>query len=113
MSNVYLIEPSRRPMDLSSAKSFGELVYLFGPDERRASVFQVDQFSDQVIDALQEKNFNYEEDYFCVMGGLLQVTLFGIALGAFAEQNQIPYITLLMYNSPHNAYEERRLNFNE
>lgn len=104
MSRVFLVEPPRQNMDISKAEAFGEVVYLFGPGVRRCSIFDVEQFSSSVVQRLKELGFNHVEDCFCVIGGLVPVS---ITLSMMLTH--YPEVVLLLYSATSNEYCKRTL----
>ena len=99
MSKVFIIEPPRHQLDISKAKRFGEIVYVFEPNDRRCGVFETERFGNSVLKVLIEKNFNVEEDVICIVGAMLTVI---IAVIAIAQQHDS--FNLLMYNSVTSDY---------
>lgn len=104
MSRVFLVEPPRSNMDISKAGAFGEVVYLFGPGVRRCSIFDVEQFSADVGYRLKELGFDSAKDCFCVIGGLIPVSITLSILRSFG-----PYTRILLYSATSNEYCERLL----
>lgn len=96
---VFVLEQVKRNIDLSTARDFGTLTRVFGPDDRRAGLFDVENFVDDVVAALKRKEFSPERDYFCVAGGTVSMSLAFVALARVADQ-----INLLLFDSRAEKY---------
>lgn len=106
MSRVFLLERPRRQMDTTSAEAYGEVHYLFDDRDRRASVLNSEMYVSDVIAQLKTHGFNAMCDYFCIAGGVLNISEAMIALTLYAI-NQDTQLKLLVFNSSTDLYEER------
>lgn len=74
MSRTFVLEPPRAGprgnIDLTEARRFGEIIYLFEPGDHRAGIFE-DMFSDDVLNALDDHGYDPDKDYFVFAGGLV------------------------------------------
>ena len=104
MARVFLVEPVRRDFDLESLKSFGEIIYLFEPDERRGSVFRTDEFCINVTARLKRARFDAVNDFFCLTGALVPTCLV-MSLIANAHST----INILLYNTGDESYASRKV----
>lgn len=64
MSRVVVLEPTNK--DLSAAQTHGELVYLFGPQDTRPSIWETDDFMLAVQERLEKINFSADDYLLCV-----------------------------------------------
>lgn len=77
MSRVYAIQPARRDdFDLSSAKKFGPLHFVFERGERHPSIWS-DEYLHEVMHRLEKKGYDPERDFILLIGP--QVPLFRVA----------------------------------
>lgn len=106
-SRVFIVEQPRRHIDTSTAALFGDLVYIFGDRDRRASVLNSEMYVADVIAQLQLMRFKPDEDYFCLAGSLIPVSQAMTALAVCG----FPYVKVLLFNSSSGVYEEREINF--
>ena len=104
MSKVFIIEhTSKEGIDVSTASSFGDIVYVFQRGERHVSAFKHADFGCTVINRLKSLNFNPERDYMCCTGSMIAIVVVFIALA-----KTFPVLRVLMFNSVDNVYVERR-----
>jgi hypothetical protein len=103
MSRVFIIEQPRSNIDISRAEQFGELVYLFDSNARRCSVFHHHDFGRAILEQLVAANFDYKDDYVCIVGSMLTVA---VALIAIAQS--FDTFKALLFNSVESEYVERR-----
>lgn len=75
MPKVFIVEPVRSNLNFQSAEQFGETVYLFNEGDRRSSVFDSENYADDIAEALSRKEFNPNKDYICITGSIIPVTL--------------------------------------
>ena len=68
-SRVFVFEPTSK--DLGSASNFGKLEYMFDNDERRPSIWEVDQLLDAIDARLDELDFNPEKDFILGAGATM------------------------------------------
>lgn len=106
MSRVFLVEPVRREFDLESLKDFGEITFLFQPDERRGSVFRTEEFCASILARLSREDFDPELDFFCLTGALVPVSLtLSIMSHLFGMVN------VLLYNTGDENYASRKVEY--
>lgn len=103
MPKVFIIEPPRNNIDVSKATEYGDIVYVFEHDDRRCSIFQCTEFGKTILDNLEVLKYDPDEDYICVVGALLTVTISLIAITQMYET-----FSLLLFDSVHNEYIKRR-----
>ena len=101
-ARVFLIERVRDDFNLSSTKQFGELYYIFGIGERRASIFRTSLFCKSVLEKFENANFDNAKDFFCVTGGLIPVSLTLTMLVTKYE-----HINALLFNASDEGYAHR------
>ena len=102
MSRVFIIEPLRHHIDISKAKDFGEIIYLFKPMQRRVGVFDHVRFGQAVLKQLSDYIFDPEKDCICVVGSIVTVS---IALIAIAQTHLT--FSALLFNSSNDSYEKK------
>ena len=102
---VFLFEPTKSNIDLSTALTFGEIEYVFSPGERRCSVFNSAAYCKSVIDKLDQLEFDKDNDYVCAVGSIISVTTAIIAISQV-----YPNFNLLLFNSLESAYVARQFN---
>jgi len=105
MSRVFIIEPLRSHIDISKAKDFGEVIYLFKPMQRRVGVFDHIRFGQAVLKELEDYIFEPENDCICIVGSIVTVS---IAIIAIAQT--YPKFSALLFNSTNNEYEKKTFN---
>ncbi len=98
MKRVFVIEPPRK-LTVDGAREFGEIHYLFNSDTRRSSIFDVLNFTRDILDALTRNEYDPNTDYVCVTGSIITVSLMMAALGAKYKQFQI-----LLFSSQQSKY---------
>lgn len=108
MNRVFIIEhSSKEGIDVTSATTFGEIVYVFPRNERHASAFRHVEFGRAVVKRLRDADFNPERDYVCCTGSMVTI---GVAFIALAKAFRV--LRVLMFNSFDNVYVERRFDDN-
>lgn len=96
---VFVLERPRGTIDLGSAKQFGELVLLFGFNDRRPSVFAITSYAQSVVSALNEHKFDPMVDAFYIVGSLLNTSLAMMALMLYAEEHEAAFVNLVYYSA--------------
>lgn len=99
---VFLLEEPRGNVNLETAKAFGPIKYVFGPDDRRCSVFKAGEFGHAVVRKLREARFDAVQDRFCLTGALVPVC---IAVSAILAEWGMT--GLLLWNAPDCCYVDR------
>ena len=102
MSRVFLVERPKANIDVTKAEEFGELNYVFGPDDRRCSVFRTTEFGHEVIARLETAKYDSTVDFFCIAGSMVTVAA---ALAAMMSRYSV--VRVLMYSAPDNRYVKR------
>lgn len=98
-SRVFIFdETSTSRYDVTSAKEFGELVYMFPRGKARAGIF-TEEFGVDVSKRLMELQYSPADDYICVSGSFAPVLM--LALNVFERYE---CINLLVFNSVHGSY---------
>lgn len=104
MRRVFLIERPRSHIDLAKAAEFGELTYVFNPDDRRDSVFSCNGFVSSVLKRLKQLNFDTHVDVFCIAGSMVPITISAAAILCVYG-----HLDVLLYNAREGAYILRSL----
>lgn len=101
MSRVFVAEQTDR-LDLTDTQRFGDIIYLneggrrFGFDPKNIAI--------ALHEALKEHNFNPDEDYICLAGNILIVSvLVSVCVVSYGEA------PILVFNSRTSTYNEREL----
>lgn len=102
MARVFLIEEPRANLDVSSAAAFGDLIYLFGPMDRRHSVFNPNAYASDVLAQLAHLQFDYQNDLICVTGSMVPIVLAVLTLAV-----SYPWLNILFYNASEGQYVAR------
>lgn len=110
---VFLMEPVKAHMNMSTADQFGESVYIFEPRDRRTSIFDVSNFLCEVIDVMKVKDFDPKIDYFCMAGGQITLMLAVFALQIVCQTHGVDHVKLLVFNSVCCGYEEITVPLND
>ena len=98
MSKIYIVQ-DQKDLDLSAAKPFGEIEYVF---PARTNIYEIDALRKMAIDKL--KDFKEEEDYFLIVGNrVLNIILFFILIDKYC----IDKLKVLIYQSMTKTYVER------
>ena len=104
-SRVFLVEqPRRRDLDISGLAEFGETTCLFGPSDRRSSIFEARAFCDDVAQQSRRVAFDPANDYYALSGGLA-VTCLGLA----ALLEEYGKIRVLMYDAMRSTYVSKEI----
>lgn len=73
MSQVIALKPPQREdFDLSSAKKFGSLCFLFERGESHPSIWS-DEFVDEIRDRLRRINFDPDSDFVLLVGSQVPI----------------------------------------
>lgn len=84
-------------------KEHGELVYIFGTNARRPSLFSTPELCQAIVAALESANFDANEDSLCIVGShVLSTTAVLTIIGCYGAVN------VLFYYSPDNKYVLRK-----
>lgn len=102
---VFIIEHVRNYIDVSKARRYGEIVYLFDRNDRRCSVWEHPRFGQKILQLLETYEFDPEIDSICVAGAMLTVSIAIIVV----SQNY-DFYNVLLFNSVESTYTQRRIN---
>jgi len=103
MCRVFVVEHPKPNLDINSAEEFGELTFIFEPNDRRCSAFHHVSFGRAILDKLESLNYNPNEDYICIVGSILVVS---IAMITIAQA--YPSFKALLFNSIDSCYVEKQ-----
>lgn len=99
---AFVVEPTK--FDISLAEEFGEVTYIFGPDDRRLSIWDPD-FTRQVVDRLVlELEYDPGRDHFVIAGHMVTLTFVVAALVRYVG----PFKALL-YSAVEQKYVSRKI----
>ena len=104
MPRVFILEQPKANIDISHAGTFGPITYVFGPKDRRSSVFNVGDYIGDVISSLKRNKFDPNEDFFCLAGSTNPLSL---ALAGMLEEYS--NLKLLIFNASEGRYVEKIL----
>ena len=99
---VILIEKPKPNVNLSDLVSWGKPIYVFGPDDRRPSMFAVEEYMQELASALERIDFDPDADIICMTGNLIQVSFLLTAATQLYGQ-----VALLMYHAGDCKYVRR------
>ena len=99
MANVYIVEHPRNNIDVSKAKAFGNIKYLFDNDDRRCSAWDTELFGQTILKRLHELKYKSSEDCICIVGAMLIVVNSVVAISQHYKA-----FNLLLFNSVENKY---------
>jgi len=98
---VYVLEPTRH--DLNDASRFGDLFYIYQPEERRPSMW-TNAFLEDCMKRMEANGYDYERDYFLVGGPHTPVTLLAVHLVATFD-----VVNLLLFDAVQSEYIHRMI----
>ena len=101
-TRVFVIEPVRAQLDISTAEEFGEVIYVFEHDMRRCSVFRHEEFGKAVLRRLQELKFSPDIDCICIVGTMITVVVALIAISQTYDT-----FNVLLFNATDGTYVHR------
>ena len=107
-SRVFIIEPPRQNIDTSKAKQYGDIVYIFGHDDRRCSVWSHVSFGQTVLQRLEELNFDVEKDFVCIVGAMVTVLIAIVAVAQCYEK-----FSVLLFNRVDGSYVLKQFDWND
>jgi hypothetical protein len=96
MTKAFILEPCS--LNVSTAATFGELVYVFDKGERRSSIW-APAFRQEIIEALERKDFDPDRDYFVVAGHMVP-----LVIAVSVLQEYYGYVKTLMFCSVSRGY---------
>ncbi len=99
---VYLVETPKPNIDVSRAEEFGEVTFVFKPNDRRCSVFHTPEFGNAVVQRLEAAGYDPARDYFCVAGSMVSVITALVAIVSHWGA-----VRVLVYSAPNSKYVER------
>jgi hypothetical protein len=103
MTRAFMVQPGRD--DVSRARRFGEVTYLFGASDRRPPIWS-DEFQAELAERLRARGYDPDVDYVVMTGHLATVALFVSAVHA-AWPGSRPQA--LFYDKAQEDYVQRRL----
>lgn len=105
VAKVFIIESPKIKMDIEDAERYGELITVFDHRTRRASVFNTDAYSEDLIERLRILGYDPETDHVAVIGSHVSLA---VAIAAIS----IKYgrINLLLFRAGEEGYVSRSLN---
>jgi hypothetical protein len=80
-SRVFMIEPCRPELNVSSAETYGKIRHVFNKDESRPSIW-TEEFVGEVIKRLDNAHFDPDVDYFIIAGSTVPVTTIACSIVA-------------------------------
>lgn len=111
---VFLFEPPNSDkIDVSAAAQYGQIDYLFRPrqgEKTRSSIFDTEKLADEIVSALEAKEYDPAKDYLCVSGHINSIII--LTATAVAEYG---LIRALLFDTRERNYIVRELgrDFNE
>ncbi len=103
MPKIFIIERPRNNIDVSKAREYGDIIYIFNSQDRRPSAWEHVQFGRMALQRLKELNFDNETDFICIVGTMLIVSVVIIAV---AQHHSI--FNILLFNCVTSRYEQKR-----
>ena len=107
MAKVFLIEKTKPNIDITEATNFGELEYLFDQNQRRCSAFDTIKYQREMLRRLDAADFDPDNDYICVAGSVLVLSICLIAIAQRYER-----FKTLLFSSTESKYIERVFDIN-
>lgn len=98
MKRAFILEPTR--VDVQPVERWGELVYLYGKNDRRPSIFSP-EFVEEAVSRLEELGFDEESDAIVIAGSIA-----GVAQFVAGVTSQYGFVTGLAFNSTTREYAE-------
>lgn len=103
-SRVFLLETPKPDINVSLAEEFGTIHILFDHETRRSSVFRTNAFGREILEKLQEQEFDPTNDLICITGSLIGITVLIASLTTKYET-----FSVLLYSGKETRYVERRI----
>ena len=105
MSKLIFLEPIpfHKRFDLSSLDGKGEIVHLFErgtSTERKVSIFS-EEFSDCLLDRLEDIGYNHRTDYIVMAGDLAALCIASVVLGS-----EYGRVKLFLFDAVAGSYTE-------
>jgi hypothetical protein len=98
-SKVFIIEEiTSERFDLRRATAYGDLVYVFPMNSRRAGMFDP-RYEQNVLDALAGHRYDPRRDYICATGSIGPILLAVAAIACKFRR-----ISVLLFNSASDEY---------
>jgi len=95
MARVFVLQPNEK--DISRARTYGEIVYIFGPADFRPNVCDID-FGIAIADKLNAMKYDPLTDFILLVGNFVSICIF---VSIVSEQ----------YDSPRALAFDQRGNF--
>jgi hypothetical protein len=93
---VFVLEPTKH--DLTDASRFGDIIYLYHPEERRPPMW-THAFIQDCLARLEKNDYDPEVDYFLIGGPHTPVTLLAAHM-----IREFPAANLLLFDSTQSEY---------
>lgn len=103
-NRVFVLESVKPSLDLSSTRSFGEIHYIFDDSQRRSSIFDVDDFREDVIAELKRRDYKPDVDAVCLVGSFVPTILMVSAI-----QKHYGSFRALLFSSIDHRYVKKTL----
>ena len=104
MSKVFVLEQPNASLDISKAKDFGELVFVFDRKEYRCSCFKTVEYTEKILNNMETLGYDPDVDFFLVAGSMVPiVTAMVGVVSAFGK------VKVLFYRANEMEYVERTL----
>jgi len=98
-ARVFLIERLKPNIDVTPARQYGHLTYVFDSEDRRSSVFNCQRFGIELVNRLKALCFDPSTDYLCLAGSLIPVALSLSAIALTWSRVQV-----LLYSATETRY---------
>ncbi len=99
-----MLEQPNVSLDISKAKSFGELIFIFNKREHRCSCFKTVEYTDNILTKMEELGYDPDVDFFLVAGSMVPiVTAMVGVVSTFGK------VKVLLYRANEMEYVERTL----
>ena len=101
-ARVFLFEPVKQR--LQDVSRYGKIEYMFPKDSERASIWDTDTMSDDVIESLEKADYSPEIDFIAITGHLVP-----LAVMIAAVTNEYGKFRALLFDARDHSYCERML----
>lgn len=105
MSKVFVLE--RTKVDISDAKRYGTVEYVYEDNDRRLSIWD-ENYKWDTLDVLEHLGFNAERDYLLIAGNVVPMIIVATAM-----VSKYGRIQALLYSATERAYILRWLGLEE
>ena len=101
---VFVFEETKQ--DVGKAGAFGKIEFLFGETRPRSALFECDNLSNEIINALEECAYDPARDFICITGHIVSIALLTAAV--VSEYGRAKF---LLYDAIQKTYHERALGY--